>query len=49
MIYALKARRFFPFASRKQAASQAVKYARAIEYLGPNWKALQMVGRKDEV
>ena len=47
MIYALRARRFFPLAPRRQAASQCVKYAKAIEYLGPNWKALQMVERKD--
>ncbi len=34
---ALKARRFFPNAGRKQAASQAVKYANAVLYLGERW------------
>lgn len=31
--HALKARRFYPFATRRQAASQAVKYARAMQYM----------------
>lgn len=41
--HALRARHFFPLASRRQAASQAVKYAKAVEILGPNWKLLQQV------
>ena len=35
--HALRARRFFPYATRKVAASQAVKYAKAVSYLGPRW------------
>ena len=31
---ALQARRFFPNAERKQAASQAVKWAKAVLFLG---------------
>ena len=34
---ALKARRFYPLAPRCQAASQAVKYAKAVAYLGDRW------------
>jgi hypothetical protein len=34
---ALKARRFFPLAPRHQAALQAVRYAKAVAYLGDRW------------
>ena len=39
--HALKARKFFPHATRHQAAVQAVRYAKAIEYLGPKWLAIR--------
>ena len=35
--HALRARRFFPLANRRQRAVQAVRYAKAIEYLGDKW------------
>jgi hypothetical protein len=35
--YALKARKFFPLAPRHQAASQAVRYAKAVSWLGDRW------------
>lgn len=37
LIHALKARKFFPNAPRKQAARQAVAYAKALAYLGDKW------------
>ena len=42
---ALRARRFFPLAPRKQAARQAIAYARAVAYLGPNWLFVKQVQR----
>ena len=35
--HALRARRYYPNAPRKQAARQAIAYAKAIEYLGDRW------------
>jgi hypothetical protein len=45
---ALKARKFFPNAPRKQAASQAVKYAKAVAYLGERWLAIRKCERLEE-
>lgn len=33
LLTAIRALRFFPLATRRQAASQAVKYAKAVAYL----------------
>ena len=41
--YALRARRFYPYAPRRQAAKQAVAYAKAVEYLGDKWVLLKKV------
>jgi len=45
--YALKARRFYPNAPRKQAAKQAVAYAKALEYLGDKWLLAKKYHRLD--
>jgi hypothetical protein len=42
---ARRARQFFPLAPRKQRASQAAKYAKAVKDLGPNWLFIKEVGR----
>ena len=36
---------FFPLAERKQRASQAAKYAKAVALLGPNWLFIKQVRR----
>lgn len=45
---ALRARRFFPNAPRHQAASQAVKYAKAVEFLGDKWLLVKKAVRLPE-
>jgi hypothetical protein len=39
---------FFPYATPRQRASHAVKWAAAIEYLGPRWILNQKVLRRAE-
>ena len=46
---ALRARHFFPNAPRRQAASQAVKYAKAIEFLGDKWLIIKKSARLPEM
>lgn len=45
--HALRARHYFPLAPRHQAAHQAVKYARALAWLGTHWILYKKVERKE--
>ena len=46
---ALKARRYYPNANRHQAAIQAVRYAKALEYLGDKWLLVRKSGKLPEL
>ncbi len=45
---ALKARRYYPNATRHVAAIQAVRYAKALEWLGDRWLLVKKSSRLPE-